>query len=364
MPSVFQTNRPRINLIMKVEAVTPSKLYEQLDQWSILDVREPWEVAGISIEGATAIPLGDIRLRIDELPQHRPTAVICETGVRSAQAILILEKLGVSQLFNVSGGIKEWQATALPVEVGGPLDARQVDRYARHIALPSVGAAGQLALLQASVLVVGAGGLGSPAALYLAAAGIGRLGLCDFDIVERSNLQRQILHSTDTVGTSKVGSGTSRLKALNPDIEVIAIEAALSNQNAESILDGYDVAIDGTDSFDTRYVINDAAQKLGIPVVHGSILRFEGQVTVFPPNGPCYRCLFPIPPPPELAPDCSTAGVLGVLPGVIGSMQATEAIKLVLGLPTLAGRLALYDALEQTIDHLSIRKSPSCPSCA
>jgi molybdopterin/thiamine biosynthesis adenylyltransferase/rhodanese-related sulfurtransferase len=349
---------------MKVEAVTPSELYAELDQWSVLDVREQWEVAGISIEGARAIPLADIARRSVELPHGRPIAVICETGIRSAQAIPILEQLGFSELFNVSGGIKQWQAEALPVVVGGPLDAQQVDRYSRHIALPSVGAAGQLALLQASVLVVGAGGLGSPAALYLAAAGIGRLGLCDFDVVERSNLQRQILHSTGTVGTSKVASGAARLNELNPDIEVIAVDAALTTQNAESVLAGYDVVIDGTDSFDTRYVINDAAQKLGIAVVHGSILRFEGQVTVFPPNGPCYRCLFPVAPPPELAPNCSTAGVLGVLPGVIGSMQATEAIKLILGLPTLVGRLALYDALEQTLDHLSVRRSPNCPGCS
>ncbi len=349
---------------MEVDAVTPTELHGQREQWSVLDVREPWEVAGISTEGATAIPLGDLSRRIAELPQGRPIAVLCETGIRSAQAIPTLKKLGFSDVFNVSGGIKAWQAAGLPVVLGGPLDAHQLDRYARHVALPSVGAAGQLALLQASVLVVGAGGLGSPAALYLAAAGIGRLGLCDFDVVERSNLQRQILHSTDTVGTPKVASGAARLKELNPEIEIVAIDTALSNQNAESVLTGYDVVIDGTDSFETRYVINDAAQKLGIPVVHGSILRFEGQVTVFPPNGPCYRCLFPVAPPPELAPNCSTAGVLGVLPGVIGSMQATEAIKLILGLPTLVGRLALYDALEQTIDHLSVRKSPGCPGCS
>ena len=285
---------------------------------------------------------------------------------------------GFEDVVSLAGGIVGWAEAGLPVETPGGLDEAQRVRYSRHVLIPEIGVAGQERLLAANVLVVGAGGLGSPAALYLAAAGIGRLGIVDDDLVDESNLQRQVLHSTAALGEPKVASAERRVRELNPDVEVVAYRERLSAENVDRILDeGWEVIVDGADNFPTRYLLNDASVWHGIPVVHGSIFRFEGQATVFAPRttlqqtvtksvwpGPCYRCLFPQPPPPELAPSCAEGGVLGVLPGVIGSIQGAETLKLVLGIgEPLVGRLLLYDALAGSFDEVSVRRDPDCPVC-
>jgi molybdopterin/thiamine biosynthesis adenylyltransferase len=273
---------------------------------------------------------------------------------------------GFEDVVSLAGGIAAWAEAGFPVEAPGGLDEAQRVRYSRHVLIPEIGVAGQQRLLSANVLVVGAGGLGSPAALYLAAAGIGRLGLVDDDAVDESNLQRQVLHSTAELGEPKVESAERRVRELNPDVEVVSYRERLSAANVDRILDqGWEVIVDGADNFPTRYLLNDASVWHAIPVVHGSIFRFEGQATVFAPgSGPCYRCLFPQPPPPELAPSCAEGGVLGVLPGVIGSVQGAEALKLVLGIgEPLVGRLLLYDALAGSFDEVSVRRDPSCPVC-
>ena len=263
-------------------------------------------------------------------------------------------------------GITDWKRNGFATQLPQTLDAAKRARYSRHLLIPEVGEAGQLKLLDSRVLLIGAGGLGSPASLYLAAAGVGTLGIVDADVVDESNLQRQIVHSTSTLGDYKVDSAKATIEALNPDVDVVAYRERLTSENVERILgDGWDVIVDGADNFPTRYLVNDAAIWHDIPVVHGSIYRFEGQVTVFKPNeGPCYRCLFPQPPPPELAPSCAEGGVLGVLPGIIGSLQANEALKLVLGIgDPLIGRLQLVDALHSTIDEVSLKRDPTCPVC-
>jgi len=273
---------------------------------------------------------------------------------------------GFEDVVSLAGGITAWAAAGLPVELPGGLDDAQRIRYSRHVLIPEIGVAGQSRLLAASVLVVGAGGLGSPATLYLAAAGVGRLGIVDDDAVDETNLQRQVLHSTAALGEPKVESAERRVRELNPDVEVVAYHERLGADNVDRILDeDFEVIVDGADNFPTRYLLNDASVWHDIPVVHGSIFRFEGQATVFAPGtGPCYRCLFPQPPPPELAPSCAEGGVLGVLPGVIGSIQGAEALKLVLGIgEPLVGRLLLYDALAGSFDEVSVRRDPSCPVC-
>jgi molybdopterin/thiamine biosynthesis adenylyltransferase len=273
---------------------------------------------------------------------------------------------GFQDVVSLAGGITAWAEAGLPVELPGELDDAQRIRYSRHILIPEIGVTGQSRLLAASVLVVGAGGLGSPAALYLAAAGVGRLGIVDDDLVDETNLQRQVLHSTAALGQPKVESAGRRVRELNPDVEVVAYRERLGSDNIDRILDeSWEVIVDGADNFPTRYLLNDASVWHGIPVVHGSIFRFEGQATVFAPGtGPCYRCLFPQPPPPELAPSCAEGGVLGVLPGVIGSIQGAEALKLVLGIgEPLIGRLLLYDALAGSFDEVSVRRDPGCPVC-
>jgi molybdopterin/thiamine biosynthesis adenylyltransferase len=254
----------------------------------------------------------------------------------------------------------------LPWEAPVILSAEQKQRYSRHLLIPEVGAAGQTRLLESKALLIGAGGLGSPAALYLAAAGVGTIGIVDFDVVDLSNLQRQILHTNERIGERKVESARRSIEALNPDVKVVTHEEMLLADNVERIIHGYDVIIDGTDTFETRYLLNDAAVAKNIPVIHASVFRFEGQLTTFVPyEGPCYRCLYPTPPPPELAPGCSVAGVLGVVPGIMGMLQANEALKVLLGIgDTLAGRLLLFDALDSTFTELKLRRDPACPVCS
>ena len=333
-----------------------------------IDVREPDEWATTSIAGTELIPLAGTTQAVLERYPDRSTELLvsCAVGGRSMRAVRALRELGYVNATNVAGGIKAWIADGRPVERASGLDEQQVERYSRHVAIPEVGLAGQRKLLNARVLLLGAGGLGSPSAMYLAAAGVGTLGIVDDDVVERSNLQRQLLHSENTIGQPKVDSATATLKGLNPDVKVEAFHTRLTSDNVAGVLDlGWDVIVDGTDNLPTRYLINDAAVMRSIPVVHGSIYRFEGQVTTFQPfEGPCYRCLYPQPPPPELAPSCAEGGVLGVLPGIVGSLQAVEAIKLVLGIgETLAGRLLMFDALQTSFDILRLRRDPECPSC-
>jgi molybdopterin/thiamine biosynthesis adenylyltransferase len=266
----------------------------------------------------------------------------------------------------MSGGFQAWKSAGLPWEAPVILSPEQKQRYSRHLLIPEVGAAGQTRLLESKALLIGAGGLGSPAAFYLAAAGVGTIGIVDFDVVDLSNLQRQILHTNDRIGERKVESARKTIEALNPDVKVVAHEEMLVADNVDRIITGYDVIIDGTDTFETRYLLNDAAVAKGITVIHASVFRFEGQLTTFIPyEGPCYRCLYPTPPPPELAPGCSVAGVLGVVPGIMGMLQANEALKVLLGIgDTLAGRLLLFDALDSTFTELKLRRDPACPVCS
>jgi sulfur-carrier protein adenylyltransferase/sulfurtransferase len=277
-----------------------------------------------------------------------------------------LSELGYEDVASLAGGFTDWKRNGFPVQLSAGLDPQRRARYSRHLLIPEVGEPGQLKLLDSKVLLIGAGGLGSPASLYLAAAGVGRIGIVDADVVDESNLQRQIVHSTERLGEAKVHSAKRTIEALNPDVQVVAYEERLTSENVERILaDGWDVIVDGADNFPTRYLVNDASVWHDIPVVHGSIYRFEGQVTVFKPHEwPCYRCLFPTPPPPELAPSCAEGGVLGVLPGIIGSLQANEALKLALGIgEPLVGRLLLFDALSAEFNEVRLRRDPNCPVC-
>jgi sulfur-carrier protein adenylyltransferase/sulfurtransferase len=334
----------------------------------VVDVREQNEWDEGHIPGAVHVPRGHLESRIERLTpdRARPVVVYCSVGNRSAFAAKTLAELGYEDVVSLAGGFTDWKRNGFPVQLQAGLDAPRRARYSRHLLIPEVGEEGQLKLLDSKVLLIGAGGLGSPASLYLAAAGVGRIGIVDADVVDESNLQRQIVHSTDSLGEPKVESAKSTIEALNPDVEVVAYKERLTSENVERILaDGWDVIVDGADNFPTRYLVNDASVWHKIPVVHGSIYRFEGQVTVFKPyEGPCYRCLFPIPPPPELAPSCAEGGVLGVLPGVIGSLQASEALKLALGIgEPLVGRLLLFDALAATFDEVKLRRDPDCPVC-
>jgi len=332
-----------------------------------LDVREADEVAQGVIPGALHIPRGYVELQIEgRVPDRSKKIVVyCAGGTRSALAAKALGELGYVDVVSMAGGFNKWKDEGRPWSMPRVLDADQRNRYQRHLLLPEVGEAGQQHLLDSRVLLLGAGGLGSPAALYLAAAGVGTLGIIDMDVVDASNLQRQILHNLDRIGERKVDSAKKTLTLMNPDVDVITYDTRLGADNILSIIDGYDVIVDGTDNFPTRYLVNDASLLKRIPVVHGSIFRFEGQVTVFNPyEGPCYRCLIPEPPPAELAPSCAEAGVLGVLPGIIGSLQAMETIKLLLDLgEPLVGRLLAYDALEASFRTFKVRRDPACPAC-
>jgi sulfur-carrier protein adenylyltransferase/sulfurtransferase len=334
----------------------------------VVDVREQDEWDEGHVPGAVHVPRGHLESRIERLAPDtsRPVVVYCSAGNRSAFAAKTLTDLGYEDVVSLAGGFTDWKRNGFPVQLQAGLDAPRRARYSRHLLIPEVGEEGQLKLLDSKVLLIGAGGLGSPASLYLAAAGVGRIGIVDADVVDESNLQRQIVHSTESLGEPKVESAKRTIEALNPDVEVVAYKERLTSENIERILaDGWDVIVDGADNFPTRYLVNDASIWHKIPVVHGSIYRFEGQVTVFKPyEGPCYRCLFPTPPPPELAPSCAEGGVLGVLPGVIGSLQASEALKLALGIgEPLVGRLLLFDALAATFDEVKLRRDPDCPVC-
>jgi molybdopterin/thiamine biosynthesis adenylyltransferase/rhodanese-related sulfurtransferase len=334
----------------------------------LVDVRERDEWDQGHIPGAVHVPRGFLESRIEQAApdRTRPVILYCASGSRSAFAAQTLQDLGYEHVSSLAGGFTDWKRNGYPTVVPQSLGPAQRTRYSRHILIPEVGEEGQLRLLESRVLLVGAGGLGSPASLYLAAAGVGTLGIVDADIVDETNLQRQIVHSTERLGEPKVDSARRTLAALNPDVEVLPYRERLTSENVDRILEpGWDVIVDGADNFPTRYLVNDASVWHDIPVVHGSIFRFEGQVTVFKPGaGPCYRCLFPQPPPPELAPSCAEGGVLGVLPGVIGSLQASEALKLALGIgDPLIGRLLLFDALAGSFAEVKLRRDPECPVC-
>jgi len=333
-----------------------------------LDVREQDEWDQGIIPGAVHIPRGNLESRVEGLVPDRERSIVvyCAGGSRSAFAAKTLTELGYENVVSLAGGFTDWKRNGFPTTLPRSLGAEQRSRYSRHLLIPEVGEEGQLRLLDSRILLIGAGGLGSPASLYLAAAGVGTLGIVDDDAVDATNLQRQIVHSTERLGEAKAESAKRTIEALNPDVTVKTFQERLTSENVDRILgEGWDVIVDGADNFPTRYLLNDASVWHGIPVVHGSIFRFEGQVTVLKPgDGPCYRCLFPQPPPPELAPSCAEGGVLGVLPGVIGSIQATEALKLALGIgEPLVGRLLLYDALSASFTEVTLRRDPGCPVC-
>jgi sulfur-carrier protein adenylyltransferase/sulfurtransferase len=351
----------------KIREVDPETAEAHLGDSTFLDVRELDEFEQGMIPGAVFIPRGHLESQVENklTDKDKPVVIYCAGGTRSAFAAETLQDLGYTDVASMSGGFGRWKNEDRPWITPAVLTPEQRNRYHRHTLLPEVGEAGQQKLLESRVLLLGAGGLGSPAALYLAAAGVGTLGIVDMDVVDTSNLQRQILHNMDRIGERKVDSAKKTLTLLNPDVDVVTYDVRFGADNVLDIIDGYDVIVDGTDNFPTRYLLNDASLLKRIPVVHGSIFRFEGQVTVFKPyEGPCYRCLLPEPPPPELAPSCAEAGVLGVLPGIIGSIQALEAIKLVLDLgDPLIGRLLAYDALEESFRTFKVRRDPQCPTC-
>jgi molybdopterin/thiamine biosynthesis adenylyltransferase/rhodanese-related sulfurtransferase len=335
----------------------------------LVDVREQHEYEAGHIPGAVHVPRGHLESRIEGKARDRsqPIVLYCASGQRSALAAHTLQSLlGYEDVASMNGGITLWKDRGFEVETPRSLTAEQKERYSRHLLLPEVGLEGQLKLLDAKVLLLGAGGLGAPTALYLAAAGVGTLGVVDDDVVDLSNLQRQVIHKNDGVGVPKVDSAEKAINELNPDVQVVKYQTRLDASNIMEIIDGYDVIVDGVDNFPTRYLLNDATVRLGIPVVSASILGFDGQLSVFAPHeGPCYRCLYPTPPPAELAPSCGANGVLGVLPGVMGLLQAVEVIKLVTGSgEPLIGRLLLYEALSTSFTELKVRRDPDCPICS
>ena len=335
---------------------------------ALVDVREDAEWAQGHIPGARHVAKSRLEQEIEAAVPHRSTKVVlyCAAGVRSVFAGQALRAMGYEDVVSMSGGFDQWTSLGLPWSLPTGLSEEQARRYSRHLLIPEVGVEGQAKLLASKALIVGAGGLGSPAALYLAAAGVGTLGIVDFDVVDLSNLQRQVLHTTDRVGQKKVVSAATAIHALNPGVQVVPHDEVLGPSNVDALIAGYDVILDGTDTFETRYTLNDAAVAARIPVIHASVFRFEGQLATFVPfEGPCYRCLYPTPPPPELAPGCSVAGVLGVVPGIMGLLQASEALKVLLGIgDTLAGRLLLFDALDASFTELKLRRDPACPVCS
>jgi molybdopterin/thiamine biosynthesis adenylyltransferase/rhodanese-related sulfurtransferase len=366
MPSYRELLQQVRDEIDQVDAQSARELVS--DGAAVVDVREREEWNEGHLPGAHHVPRGHLESRIEGAVPDRssPVLVYCASGNRSIFAAKTLEELGYENVVSLSGGFTDWKRNGFPFEIPRALDEGKRRRYSRHLLIPEVGEEGQAKLLDSRILLIGAGGLGSPASLYLAAAGVGTLGIVDDDAVDETNLQRQIIHSTERLGESKAESAKRTIEALNPDVTVKVFRERLTSENVDRILDeGWDVIVDGADNFPTRYLLNDASIWHGIPVVHGSIFRFEGQTTVFKPKeGPCYRCLFPQPPPPELAPSCAEGGVLGVLPGIVGSLQANEALKLALGIgEPLVGRLLLFDALETQFNEISLRRDPDCPVC-
>jgi molybdopterin/thiamine biosynthesis adenylyltransferase/rhodanese-related sulfurtransferase len=354
----------------RINEVDPADVREQMNNGAaVVDVREAEELQSGRLPGAKHVPRGYLESRIEGAVPDRSQHVIlyCTSGNRSAYAArTLVEDLGYEHVESMRGGITLWKDRGYDVEVPRTLTSEQRERYSRHLLLPEVGAEGQQKLLDAKVLLLGAGGLGSPAALYLAAAGVGTLGIVDSDEVDLSNLQRQVIHSTDRIGVSKVDSAEDAISALNPDVNVVKHKLRLDASNIMEILPDYDIVVDGLDNFPTRYLLNDASVRLKIPVVSAAILGFEGQLSVFKPyEGPCYRCLFPVPPPAELAPSCGANGVLGVLPGTMGLLQATEVVKLILGEgEPLIGRLLMYDALAARFTEVKVRRDSECPVCS
>ncbi len=354
-------------VIPEVDCADLSRTLEQDPTHAVLDVRELEEVTQGLLPTAVHIPRGYLELRVETvLPDRtRPVTIYCAVGVRSLLAASTMRSMGYTDVRSLKGGFVAWKDQGLPFRTPRPLTAEQRERYSRHFLLDEVGEGGQAKLLDAKVLVIGAGGLGAPVAYYLAAAGVGTVGLVDFDRVERSNLQRQIFHTEDRIGMLKTESAGIALRALNPEVEVVEHNVHLDGSNAGEIFAQYDVIVNGCDNFPTRYLANDVAVFLGKPMVDGGIFRFEGQVTTMIPwQSPCYRCRYPAPPPPEEAPSCAEAGVLGVLPGLVGTVQATEAIKLILGIgETLSGRLLHVDALAMEFREFRLRRDPACPVC-
>jgi sulfur-carrier protein adenylyltransferase/sulfurtransferase len=354
----------------RIEEVDPAAVHEQVGNGAVIvDVRELEEWAAGHIPGAVHVPKSYFESRIEGAVPDREQHVVlyCASGNRSAWAArTLIEDLGYEHVESMTGGFTLWKDRGYEVQTPRTLTAEQRERYSRHLLLPEVGMDGQQKLLDARVLLLGAGGLGSPAALYLAAAGVGTLGIVDNDEVDLSNLQRQVIHSSERIGVSKVDSAEQTINALNPDVKVEKYALRLGVDNIMDVLPGWDVVVDGLDNFPTRYLLNDASVRLGIPVVSAAILGFEGQLSVFKPyDGPCYRCLFPVPPPAELAPSCGANGVLGVLPGTMGLLQATEVIKLILGEgESLVGRLLMYDALAARVTEVKVRRDPDCPICS
>src|SRR5919201_270223 len=357
----------------QIKEVDPREVHDLLagggNGYVLVDVREQHEFEESHLPGAKHVPRGHLESRIEGAAPDKSQRVItyCASGNRSALAAnTMLKELGYENVESMTGGITLWKDRGYEVEVPRSLSAEQRERYSRHLLIPEIGLEGQLKLLDAKVLLLGAGGLGSPAALYLAAAGVGTLGVVDNDVVDLSNLQRQVAHSNDRIGIPKVDSAEIAIKEINPDVNVEKYPVRLGADNIMEIAGGYDVIVDGLDNFPTRYLLNDATVRLGIPVVSASILGFDGQLSVFKPfEGPCYRCLYPTPPPAELAPSCGANGVLGVLPGTMGMLQATEVVKLIVGTgDPLIGRLLLYDALAATFTELKVRRDPDCPICA
>ncbi|HET6914155.1 MAG TPA: molybdopterin-synthase adenylyltransferase MoeB [Rhodanobacteraceae bacterium] len=358
---------------MTLREISPREALERQRAGALLlDVREPFEHATGMAAGAIPLPRAQVAQRIAQIASDRNAEIltICAHGQRSLMAAQVLQQLGYGNVASVTGGTALWIEQNLPMEEAGNEDADFFERYSRHLRLPEVGEAGQRKLEDARVVIVGAGGLGSPAAFYLAAAGVGTLVLADDDAVDRSNLQRQILHTDARIGMSKVHSAAHALTALNPRTRIAGLTDRVTSENVEDLLDGADVVLDGADNFPVRYLLNDACVKLHKPLVYGAVHRFEGQVSVFDAGrkrgvAPCYRCLFPQPPPPEAAPNCSEAGVLGVLPGVIGMLQSTEVLKLILGIgEPLAGRLLMFDALAMRFRETRLAPDPECPVCA
>ena len=353
-----------------VPELAPAEVKQKLDRGEkpvLLDVREKEEYRDGHLEGALSLPRGFLEIRVEEaVPDHStPIVAYCAGGTRSLIAARTLREMGYENVISMSGGFTGWKNAGLPFATDRQWTQEQATRYSRHFLLPEVGEAGQAKLLDAKVLLIGAGGLGSPTAFYLAAAGVGTIGLVDHDVVDLSNLQRQILHTNDRIGMPKVDSAELTLKALNPDVKVVKFQERLSAENVRRIFEGFDIIVNGCDNFPTRYLVNDACVFMNKPLVDGSIFQFEGQASVFyPKKGPCYRCLFPEPPPPGAAPSCAEAGVLGVLPGLVGCVQALETIKLILGAgKPLIGRMIQFDTMSMDVRILRLRRDPNCVVC-